>query len=343
MKKVLLVLVTIITFTVVPTNITLSDTYIIVIDTSLSMERKTIDNTRVFDIALKSLSNSIYSLKRGDTVYIVDFNERVNIRPPITIKDENTKEVIYKLMSGLRPYGKWTFTYKMLEEISILIKSSNISPKNSKVIIISDGIDDPPVKSKKYLVNLEKLSTLFDPHQLIYYISLEKLIQTTKETKETKLYEKLKSTPQIVLLEVKNTNQLKESFEKTFSQNQTTQYYTLLGIPIILLLLTLLALRYIYIPYKAKKSSEITKLICSSAKSKKVIQLKGTKITITPNKGKVSLPNWKYDGKLIIKASTKGYKVFYTNPVGVFGISNGSILNKETSFNISNYTFSPER
>ncbi|MFN4245084.1 MAG: vWA domain-containing protein [Brevinematia bacterium] len=321
-------------------NLAFSTTYIIVIDTSLSMNRRVIDNTRLFDIALKSLSNSLYSLKKGDIVYIVDFNEKVNIRPPIKIKDENTKEVIYKVMVGLQPYGKWTFTYQMLEEISILIKSNNINPVDSKVIIISDGIDDPPVKSKKYFVNLEKISTLFDPKQLIYYISLEKLSQN--KTKKTELSEKLKSTSQIVVVEVENTNQLTQSIEKSFKSDRIPLLYILIGTLTITLLLIWLILNYIYIPSVARKNSGINKLICSSEKSKKTILLKGPKIIITPNKGRISLQNWTYNGKLTLKATMKGYKLFYSNPSGVFGISNGNILTKESSFSITNYTFKTE-
>lgn len=327
------------------------DTYIIVIDTSLSMNRKVIDNTRVYDVALKSLSNSIFYLKNGDVVYIVDFNENVYIRPPITIKDNNTKEVIFKVMKGTQPYGKWTFTYKMLEEIALLIKTNNISPKNSKVIIISDGIDDPPIKNKKYFANLEKLSTMFDPHQLIYYISLEKLIQEKssqqpKIQKETAISKKIKSIQQINVVEVETTNQASEALEKSFKGEKIVlKDITTLLILIVLVLATgsMLILRYIYLPSKAKRVSDVTKLLCSSPKSKKTIPLKGYKIVLGNSKGKFSLPNWTYNGKVIIKASTKGYRIFFTSMSGVSGnIANGKILGKGDTFGVGNYTFEVE-
>ncbi len=323
-----------------------SDTYIIVIDTSLSMNRKVIDNTRIYEIALKSLSNSIFSLKKGDIVYILDFNETVNIRPPIKITSDETKEVIYKIMSGTQPYGKWTFTYKMLEEVANLIKRENLSPKTTKVIIISDGIDDPPIKSKKYFVELEKLSSLFDPQQLIYYIYLEKLIQTKSEPKnQTELSKKLKQIPQVSLIEVKTTNEVKEAIEKGFKGERSfkiTQEIIFLSssIGVLIIVIILILLRKRTIISLAKQISNISRLECYSVKHRYTIPLKG-KTVITSGKGKNALIGWNYSGKLIIKPTSQGFKVFLTKPTTTT-IKTGSILKKGDSFTIGNYTFEAE-
>ncbi|MCX8029277.1 MAG: VWA domain-containing protein [Brevinematales bacterium] len=314
-----------------------SENYIIVIDTSLSMNRKVIDGVRVYDVALRSLSNFIFSLKNGDIVYIVDFNEIVNIRPPIEIKDEYNKEVIYKVMSGTQPYGKWTFTYKMLEEVANLIKVSNMSSQNTKVIIISDGIDDPPIKTKKYIVDLEKLSTLFEPQQLVYFISLEKLISKTPQKKESQLSKALKEVEQVKFIEVDLTNHTETLITETVLGKNVT-LYLIIPILLILLLLLLLTMPKIYIVNKSKKVSNISVLKCSSDKFKKDITIKGYKIVISSSKGKVTLPNWTYNGYITIRATRKGYRIFFSKKDNVT-IPNGTFLFKGMRFAAGNYIF----
>lgn len=312
------------------------------------MNRKVVDGTRVYDIALRSLSNSIFSLKVGDVVYIADFNENVYIRPPIRIKDEHTKEVIYKIMVGIQPYGKWTFTYKMLEEVANLIRVSNISPKDSRVIIISDGIDDPPIKDKRYFANLEKLSTLFDPHQFIYYISLEKLVQKSSESDkgDTSISEKLKSTPQIVLIEAKDTNQVRVAVEKGF-RGERVSIPVLVGITCLVVIIFLAALwltfRYFYVPSKAKKASGVSRIVCSSARGKRSVALRSHKVVFVPSGRGIVLTGWTYSGKIVIKPTTKGYRVLFSLLSGVTGgIKSGDILKKGDTFSAGNYTFKAE-
>ncbi|MEN2998867.1 MAG: vWA domain-containing protein [Brevinematia bacterium] len=331
-------------------SLSLADTYIIVIDTSLSMNRKVIDSLRVYDIALRSLSNSIFSLKVGEVVYVVDFNENVYVRPPIRVKDDHTKEVIYKIMTGTQPYGKWTFTYKMLKEVSQLIKESNLSPKDTKVIIISDGIDDPPVKSKEYFVELEKLSSLFDPQQLIYYISLEKLLQ--KEASKvpsgvSSISEKLRSTYQVKVIEVEDTNQVTGAVERGFRGEGLSGTLFILVIAsvsgVVVLIVLWVFVRNVYLPLKARKSSKVSRITYLLGKTKKTIPLKSYKIVLSPSRGKVVLAGWTYSGEVIIKATTQGYRIFFTLPSGIAGnITNGSILKKGTTFVVANCTFEVE-
>ncbi|MGC8964649.1 MAG: vWA domain-containing protein [Brevinematia bacterium] len=318
--------------------------YIIVIDTSLSMNRKVIDNQRIFDIAVKSLSNSIYQLKKGDIVYIVDFNEGLNIRQAIRIADESTKEAIYKVMAGTQPYGKWTFTYKMLEEVANLIKSEKLSPKETKVIIISDGIDDPPIKSKKYFVNLEKLSSLFDPQQLIYYISLEKLVkESEKESKETQIAKKIKEIKNIQIIEVSETNQVEKTIQESLSiKNFKLNMLEISLLSIAGLLILLILTRYFILPSVAKSKSKVKTLICiSSTNAKVVVKLNKPKIVISNSNGNVVLKDFKYNGKIIIRSTMNGFRVFFTTPSPT-NIKSGSILKRGDIFIVSNYTFTLE-
>lgn len=319
-----------------------SDTYIVVIDTSLSMVRKLPDGRRVYDVALMSLSNSIFSLRNGDIVYVVDFNENVYIRPPIRVEGEHTKEVIYKIMTGTQPYGKWTFTYRMLEEVATLIKVSNIPPDKSKVIIISDGIDDPPIKTKKYSVQLEKLSTLFDKNQLIYYISLEKLIASKPVSQKSELAKQLKETEQIRVIEVSDTNQVSYAVETAFTGENNLLNIVLYvsATTILVALIGFVVFRNFIIPSIAKKKSGITNLFCSSAKVKKTIPIKGYKISISASKGKFVLPGWTYPGEMTLKATTKGYIVMFSTTSGsLISIPDKSVLSKGLSFDVGNYHF----
>lgn len=319
-----------------------SDTYIIVIDTSLSMVRKLPDGRRIYDVALMSLSNSVFSLKSGDVVYIVDFNENVYIRPPIRVEGEHTKEVIYKIMTGTQPYGKWTFTYRMLEEIATLIKVSNIPPDRSKVIIISDGIDDPPIKTKKYSVQLEKLSTLFDKNQLIYYISLEKLISSKTVSPKSELAKQLRETEQIRVIEVSDTNQVSYAVETAFTGGDNILDIVLYisVTTILVVLIGFIVFSNFVIPSVASKKSGITNLICSSAKVKKTIPIKGHKISISGSKGKFVLPGWTYPGEMTIKATMKGYMILFSTTSGLLiSIPDKSILSRGMSFDVGNYHF----
>ncbi len=323
-------------------NLAFGDYIIIVLDTSLSMNRKVIDNQRLYDIALKSLSNAIYSLKNGDIVYIADFNEKTQIRGPIEIKGNHTKDVIVKIMYGTRPYGKWTFTYQMLKDISTLAKTNNIPPEKSRIIIISDGIDDPPIKSKEYLIELDKIATLFDPSQLIYYISLEKLVQQPKtEEQKSSIKEKIKGT-KISVIEAKEPEEAQRAIVETIKgENLINKILPLIGISLLAILL-LIILANILIITSSKKKSKISRVICISGKTKKAFQLPLTKrtITISKEKGDIKLKDWEYEGEIKVKSTISGYRIFVTDTSKVISpFKNGETMTKGYKLIISNYTF----
>ncbi|WP_448377444.1 hypothetical protein [Fervidobacterium sp.] len=318
-----------------------SDYVIIVIDTSLSMNRKVIDSQRLYDIALKSLSNAIYSLKKGDIVYLADFNEKTYIRGPIEIKGEHTKDVIVKLMYGTQPYGKWTFTYQMLKDISMLIKTNNIPPEKSRIIIISDGIDDPPIKTKEYFVELEKISSMFNPSQLIYYVSLENLIKQPKpEEQKSIIKEKIKDS-KISVIEVKKPEEAQKIITETIVGTDIINKALSLGIILLLAALLLVILLNLATIISSRKKSKISKVICKSEKTKKSFKLPPIKktIIISREKGDIKLKDWNYDGEVKIKSTLSGYRIFVTDTSKVISpFKNGEILSKGYKLIISNYT-----
>lgn len=323
-------------------NFAFSDYVIIVIDTSLSMNRRVIDSQRIYDIALKSLSNAIYSLKNGDIVYLADFNEKTYIRGPIEIKGTHTKDVIVKLMYGTQPYGKWTFTYQMLKDISTLVKTNNIPPEKSRIIIISDGIDDPPIKTREYLLELDKVATLFDPSLLIYYISLEKLVKQQKaEEQKSSIKEKIKGT-KISVIEAKEPEEAQKVITETIKGDYLMKkILSLMGI-FLLAILLLVVLANISIILSSKKKSRISKVICTSGKTKKTfpIPLAKRTIIISKEKGYIKLKDWNYEGEIKIKSTISGYRIFVTNTSKVISpFKNGEIITKGYKLIVSNYTF----
>ncbi len=326
--------------------VTFADTVIIVLDTSLSMNRKVIDNQRLFDVAIKSLSNAVYSLKRGDILYFADFNEDVYIRPPIKIEGEHSKEVIYKIISGTQPYGRWTFTYRMMQKVSELIEKEKIDPKNSRVIIISDGIDDPPIKKKEYLLELDKISSLFDPQQLIYYISLEKLMQ--KKSKDSMIGKKLKEgVTQIKILEATTPEEAKQVISETVKGE-----YGLLNIPLImvLFLVVIVIILLAIVGYNYTLSNVIAKrlspsvVVFSSSKHKKTVELnniKKNKVTIGGKNVDIIIPEFGYHGIITIKRNLKGYRIFFSLPKNL-PVKNGKYLLSGESFSVANYIITAE-
>lgn len=338
MRKYVLIMCLVL-FALIP-SIALSEYVIIVIDTSLSMNRKVIDSQRLYDIALKSLSNAIYSLSRGDIVYIADFNEKTYIRSPIEIKDEHTKEVIVKIMYGVQPYGKWTYTYQMLKDISFLVKTNNLPPDKSKIIIISDGIDDPPVKTKTYLMELEKVSSMFEPSQLVYYISLENLVKSSGGEKSS-IKEKISKNSNISVVEVEKPEEVTKKVEEKLKGGINLKTEIAL-VTLLLLILVVFALLNMSAVVLSKKKSKISKVVCTSERGKRsfIIPSFKKKIVISKEKGDIKLKDWNYDGDINIKTSFSGYKIFVTDTSKVISpFKNGEVINKGYKVVVSNYTF----
>ncbi len=151
--------------------------YVVMIDTSASM--------RTGANALSKLKANMPSfmerIKEGDSFSLMTFDSKVRFHETYIIRDESDKAEIAKKIYSLKARGAYTNMQDMLIALSEQSEALSAAGRRLLLVIMSDGLDDPPPWLKKRraleLSSFEKkswLGSLFrDPY--IYYISLGKI------------------------------------------------------------------------------------------------------------------------------------------------------------------------
>jgi Mg-chelatase subunit ChlD len=161
---------------------------ILVLDTSLSMVGY--QGKNIFDSVKASVNQYIdSSIQDGDRVTFITFDEDVKVYPQVIIDDRNDRDIVKKYISVTKAEGKWTHTLKMLKVVFTLAdqltresaQKANELKRNVVIVIMSDGLDDPPPDNRKESFNLKAISQQYSGNDWwIYLVNLQEL-QKSKE------------------------------------------------------------------------------------------------------------------------------------------------------------------
>lgn len=165
---------------------------VLVLDTSLSMVGY--GGKNILSSVKFSISQFIdKEINDGDKVTFVTFDEDVKVFPQILIDDENDRDILKKYISVTEAKGKWTYTLKMISQVFAIadeMSKSEESGRNVVIVIMSDGLDDPPPGKRREVYNLKEISNKYSGKDWwIYLVDLAKLKDTDKLKKA---HEKLK-------------------------------------------------------------------------------------------------------------------------------------------------------
>jgi hypothetical protein len=165
----------------------------IVIDTSKSMKGvgPTAKRLGMGDISSKVKESStkfITDLIPGDTVTIVTFDSEPVFHGTFKIKTLSDKSFVKSKIMDISFEGEDTYTSRMITAVVDRVKEFETSDikkiRRRVVVILSDGLDDPPVKKRK-----DKLKLTKDPRikredtapLFIYYLHLSPTKVTTQQ------------------------------------------------------------------------------------------------------------------------------------------------------------------
>lgn len=155
----------------------------IVIDTSKSMKGigPTAKRLGMGDISGKVIASAkkfIADLKPGDSLTIITFSTTTKFYPTVKLSVPADREKLLNILSAIRFDGNDTYTSKMIKSIEEKVRTleaQDVTKKRSRVVVImSDGLDDPPATSQE-----ERFTLSTDPRVkrpagslFIYYLHL---------------------------------------------------------------------------------------------------------------------------------------------------------------------------
>lgn len=148
---------------------------ILVLDTSMSMIGY--GGKNIFDRVKNSVNTYIDQLNDGDRVTFVSFDQYVKIYPTVIVDDNNDRDIIKKYISMTEAKGKWTHTFDMLK--AVYEKSTELEKDKTRqtvIIILTDGIDDPSPVDRKKKVNLAEIfGSAIGTDRYVYLVNLSDL------------------------------------------------------------------------------------------------------------------------------------------------------------------------
>ncbi len=154
---------------------------ILVLDTSMSMIG--FGGNNIMDKVKSSIENYIDKLKDGDKVTFITFDTKVTIYPTILIDDKNDRDIAKKYISAIEAKGLWTYTIDMLKNVFKKAEEISKAEKDRKtvIVIMTDGIDDPPPGHRKDLFDIKSVSSEYSGKDWwIYFISFADLQKNEK-------------------------------------------------------------------------------------------------------------------------------------------------------------------
>ena len=230
---------------------------ILVLDTSLSMVGY--QGKNILESVKGSVNAYIDSLQDGDRVTFVTFDEGVKAYPQVLIDDQNDRDIVKKYISTTEAHGKWTYTLEMLKTVFALADQltkesaqNNAELKRNVVIVImSDGLDDPPPGKYKEKFDLKKVAAQYSGNDWwIYLVNLDEL-QKSKEisaAQKNLLKELSNVSGNTSMLDGSNPDQaINDELRKDIERKEREQFYRLLtivaGLLILILLITLIIIK----------------------------------------------------------------------------------------------------
>jgi len=163
---------------------------ILVLDTSLSMVGYggAYKSKNILNQVKSSIANYIDGLEDGDRVTFLTFDTEVRIYPTIYVDDDNDRDILKKYISMTEAKGAWTNTFYMIQ--AAFQKADKLEKEEDNqivIVVMTDGIDDPPPYSKHKRLNIKEISSRFNNKDWwVYLVNLN-------EVKESKKVAALKS------------------------------------------------------------------------------------------------------------------------------------------------------
>lgn len=232
---------------------------ILVLDTSLSMVGY--QGKNIMDDVKKSVFTYIDSLQDGDRVTFVTFDEGLKVYPQVVIDDQNDRDIVKKYISVTEAKGEWTFTLKMLQTVfgiaDNLTRENQVqnpaNPRNVVIVIMSDGLDDPPPGKTKERFDLKKIAEQYSGNDWwIYLVNLAEM-QKSKEiaAAQQRLKDELsKVSKNTTFIDGQNPDKaINEDLKKDIEQKEWNQFMKIL--PFIALIVLLLAIIILFILKRA--------------------------------------------------------------------------------------------
>ncbi len=176
----------------------------VIIDTSKSMRGvgPTAKKMGMGDISVKvkqSAKKFVSGLQNGDTFTLITFDTYTKFYNTVKIKTPGDKEKLKLVIDNIQFNGLDTYTSRMVKSVEQKVRKlensfNDASNRNTMVVIMSDGLDDPPSKKsgaeKLKLEEYEKAKRPTGSPMYIYYLHLSPK-SITKE--QEKRIEKLRS------------------------------------------------------------------------------------------------------------------------------------------------------
>ena len=223
---------------------------ILVLDTSLSMVGY--QGKNIMDDVKKSVFTYIDSLQDGDRVTFVTFDEGLKVYPQVVIDDQNDRDIVKKYISVTEAKGQWTFTLKMLQTVFGIADNLTMenqvqnpaNPRNVVIVIMSDGLDDPPPGKTKERFDLKKIAEQYSGNDWwIYLVNLAEM-EKSKEISaaQKKLKEELsKISENTTFIDGQNPDKaINEDLQRDIEQKEWNQFKKILPFILLILLLILI-------------------------------------------------------------------------------------------------------
>jgi hypothetical protein len=235
---------------------------ILVLDTSLSMVGY--QGKNIFESVKGSVDTYLSTLQDGDRVTFVTFDEDVKVYPRVMIDDQNDRDIVKKYISITEAKGQWTHTLKMLKTVFALADQITKESEQNKaelkrnvvIVIMSDGLDDPPPSRAKEKFNLKKVAEQYSGNDWwIYLVNLDEL-QKSKEisaAQQNLLDELGKVSGNTSILDGSDPDKaINEELRKDVESKEKEQFYRLLAVVSGFLILILLIV-FIFIKMRSVK------------------------------------------------------------------------------------------
>lgn len=230
---------------------------ILVLDTSLSMVGY--QGKNIFESVKGSVNTYLDSLQDGDRVTFVTFDEEVKVYPQVLLDDQNDRDIVKKYISTTEAHGQWTHTLQMLKTVFALADqlTKESAEKNTElkrnvvIVIMSDGLDDPPPGKGKDRFDLKKVAEQYSGNDWwIYLVNLDEL-QKSKEisaAQKNLMSELSKVSGNTSMLDGSNPDQaINDEIRKDIERKEREQFYRLLtivaGLLILILLIVLIVIK----------------------------------------------------------------------------------------------------
>ncbi len=227
---------------------------ILVLDTSLSMVGY--QGRNIMDDVKRSVFTYIDSLRDGDRVTFVTFDEALRVYPQVVIDDQNDRDIVKKYISVTEAKGQWTFTLKMLKTVFGIADSlskdnqaqSPVSPRNVVIVIMTDGLDDPPPAYSKERFDLKKIAEQYSGNDWwIYLVNFAEMEKSNEiVTAREKLKEELsKVSENTTFIDGDNPDKaINEDIRKDIEEKEWSQFLKILPFIVLAALLIFIAVLF---------------------------------------------------------------------------------------------------